>query len=142
MSIEVTVRGQTIPPDELAWRFSRSPGPGGQSVNTTDSRVELSYDLAGLRRAPAGAEGAGPAGAGGPDDRRRGHRDRVGAPVPAAQPGGRGGPDVRAADRGDRAAAPAAAAHPAQPGRPRSAGWPTSSAGREIKRLRRPEPVN
>ena len=46
MSIEVTVRGRTIPPDELSWRFSRSPGPGGQSVNTTDSRVELSYDLA------------------------------------------------------------------------------------------------
>jgi ribosome-associated protein len=35
-----------IPPGELSWRFSRSPGPGGQSVNTTDSRVELSYDLA------------------------------------------------------------------------------------------------
>ena len=36
-----------IPPEELSWRFSRSSGPGGQSVNTTDSRVELSYDLAG-----------------------------------------------------------------------------------------------
>jgi ribosome-associated protein len=35
MSTEVTVRGRTIPPDELSWRFSRSPGPGGQSVNTT-----------------------------------------------------------------------------------------------------------
>jgi ribosome-associated protein len=46
MTIEVTVRGITIPPDELSWRFSRSPGPGGQSVNTTDSRVELSYDIA------------------------------------------------------------------------------------------------
>jgi ribosome-associated protein len=46
MSLDVTVRGTTIPPDELSWRFSRSAGPGGQSVNTTDSRVELSYDLA------------------------------------------------------------------------------------------------
>ena len=45
MSLEVSVRGTVIPPDELSWRFSRSPGPGGQSVNTTDSRVELSYDL-------------------------------------------------------------------------------------------------
>jgi ribosome-associated protein len=45
--LEVTVRGRVIPPDELSWRFSRSPGPGGQSVNTTESRVELSYDLAG-----------------------------------------------------------------------------------------------
>ncbi len=31
---------------ELAWRFSRSSGPGGQGVNTTDSRVELSFDVA------------------------------------------------------------------------------------------------
>jgi ribosome-associated protein len=46
MSLSVTVRGITIPPEELSWRFSRSPGPGGQSVNTTDSRAELSYDLA------------------------------------------------------------------------------------------------
>ena len=33
-------------PDELGWRFSRSSGPGGQSVNTTDSRVELTFDVA------------------------------------------------------------------------------------------------
>jgi ribosome-associated protein len=46
MSLDVTVRGTTIPPDELTWRFSRSPGPGGQSVNTADTRVELSFDLA------------------------------------------------------------------------------------------------
>jgi ribosome-associated protein len=36
-----------IPAEELAWRFSRSSGPGGQGVNTTDSRVELSWDVAG-----------------------------------------------------------------------------------------------
>jgi ribosome-associated protein len=35
-----------IPAAELSWRFSRSSGPGGQGVNTTDSRVELSYDVA------------------------------------------------------------------------------------------------
>lgn len=35
----------TIPANELQWRFSRSSGPGGQGVNTTDSRVELSWDL-------------------------------------------------------------------------------------------------
>jgi ribosome-associated protein len=46
MSLDVTVRGTTIPADELAWRFSRSPGPGGQSVNTADTRVELGFDLA------------------------------------------------------------------------------------------------
>jgi len=36
-----------IPAEELTWRFSRSSGPGGQGVNTTDSRVELSWDLVG-----------------------------------------------------------------------------------------------
>jgi ribosome-associated protein len=35
-----------VPETELSWRFSRSSGPGGQSVNTTDSRAELSYDVA------------------------------------------------------------------------------------------------
>lgn len=39
--------GVVIPEAELGWRFSRSSGPGGQSVNTTDSRVELSFDVAG-----------------------------------------------------------------------------------------------
>jgi ribosome-associated protein len=34
-----------IPEAELRWRFSRSSGPGGQHVNTTDSRVSLSWDL-------------------------------------------------------------------------------------------------
>jgi ribosome-associated protein len=34
-----------IPASELDERFSRSSGPGGQSVNTTDSRVELSFDV-------------------------------------------------------------------------------------------------
>ena len=38
--------GLTIPDAELTERFSRSSGPGGQSVNTTDSRVELSWDVA------------------------------------------------------------------------------------------------
>ncbi|MGC4890738.1 alternative ribosome rescue aminoacyl-tRNA hydrolase ArfB [Micromonospora sp. DT227] len=35
-----------VPAAELRERFSRSSGPGGQGVNTTDSRVELSFDLA------------------------------------------------------------------------------------------------
>ncbi|RXZ51494.1 alternative ribosome rescue aminoacyl-tRNA hydrolase ArfB [Agromyces binzhouensis] len=37
----------TIPEAELTWRFSRSSGPGGQGVNTTDSRAELVWDVAG-----------------------------------------------------------------------------------------------
>ncbi len=34
-----------IPAAELTWRFSRSSGAGGQHVNTSDSRVELTWDL-------------------------------------------------------------------------------------------------
>ena len=43
---DLPVRGSVVVPSrELRWRFSRSSGPGGQSVNTTDSRVELSLDV-------------------------------------------------------------------------------------------------
>jgi ribosome-associated protein len=52
MSLDVVVRGITIPPEELSWRFSRSPGPGGQSVNTGDTRAELSFDLASTSALP------------------------------------------------------------------------------------------
>ena len=38
-------RSVVVPDKELRWRFSRSSGPGGQSVNTADSRVQLSLDL-------------------------------------------------------------------------------------------------
>ncbi len=38
--------GLVVPAAELVERFSKSSGPGGQSVNTTDSRVELEYDVA------------------------------------------------------------------------------------------------
>jgi ribosome-associated protein len=39
-------RTVVVPDGELSERFSRSSGPGGQGVNTTDSRVELSFDVA------------------------------------------------------------------------------------------------
>jgi len=42
----------TVPAAELRERFSRSSGPGGQGVNTTDSRVELSFDLGGSPSVP------------------------------------------------------------------------------------------
>lgn len=38
-------RGLLVPASELSERFSRSSGPGGQHVNTSDSRVQLSLDL-------------------------------------------------------------------------------------------------
>lgn len=47
MAGDLEVRpGVVLPGEELAERFSRSSGPGGQSVNTSDSRVELRYDVA------------------------------------------------------------------------------------------------
>lgn len=39
-------RGLRIPDAELTERFSHSSGPGGQGVNTADSRVELRWDVA------------------------------------------------------------------------------------------------
>ena len=47
MPDDLRVNGWLLIPDsELHERFSRSSGPGGQSVNTADSRVELSFDVA------------------------------------------------------------------------------------------------
>lgn len=37
--------GLTVPATEVVEQFSRSSGPGGQSVNTTDSRVEAVLDV-------------------------------------------------------------------------------------------------
>lgn len=46
MADDLEVRpGFTIPGSQLSERFSRSSGPGGQGVNTADSRVELSFDV-------------------------------------------------------------------------------------------------
>ena len=39
-------RGLRIPSAELVEQFSHASGPGGQGVNTSDSRVQLSLDLA------------------------------------------------------------------------------------------------
>ena len=44
MDLEVSP-ALTIPERELGWRFSRSSGPGGQHVNTSDSRVELFWNI-------------------------------------------------------------------------------------------------
>ncbi|QEV46841.1 aminoacyl-tRNA hydrolase [Streptomyces vinaceus] len=47
------IRGSVaLPEAELAWRFSRSSGPGGQHVNTSDSRVELLFDVAATKALP------------------------------------------------------------------------------------------
>ncbi|MFC8491370.1 alternative ribosome rescue aminoacyl-tRNA hydrolase ArfB [Streptomyces sp. NPDC057235] len=47
MSGPYPIRGSvSLPEAELQWRFSRASGPGGQHVNTSDSRVELRFDLA------------------------------------------------------------------------------------------------
>ena len=48
----IVTRTLVVPAAELSERFSRSSGPGGQGVNTTDSRVELSFDLGHSRAMP------------------------------------------------------------------------------------------
>jgi ribosome-associated protein len=50
-AIPVT-RSVALPRSELTWRFSRASGPGGQSVNTADSRVELRFDVAATTALP------------------------------------------------------------------------------------------
>ena len=100
-----------MPAVELVERFSKSPGPGGQSVNTTDSRVELELDLAvlhGAHRRPA-RPGAAALAVG--TDHRRGVR----APLPAPQPRRRARAARRPAARGAGTAPAAAPAHPALP---------------------------
>ncbi|MFJ2259772.1 alternative ribosome rescue aminoacyl-tRNA hydrolase ArfB [Streptomyces sp. NPDC087844] len=53
MSGPYVIRGSvSLPEAELMWRFSRSSGPGGQHVNTTDSQVELRFDLAKTQSLP------------------------------------------------------------------------------------------
>jgi ribosome-associated protein len=54
MARSIRVRSLEIPSRELRWRFSRSSGPGGQGVNTTDSRVEVSFDVARSSALPDG----------------------------------------------------------------------------------------
>ena len=92
------------------WRFSRSSGPGGQHVNTSDSQVELRFDLAATEALPPVwkeralerlARAAG---------RRRDRRTRLRAPLAVAQPRDGRGPAGLPARRGDRAAARSRAA--------------------------------
>jgi ribosome-associated protein len=53
MSGPLVIRGSvSVPEAELIWRFSRSSGPGGQHVNTSDSQVELRFDLAATQALP------------------------------------------------------------------------------------------
>ena len=44
MDLEVSA-ALSIPDSELRWKFSRSSGPGGQHVNTSDSRVQLTWSV-------------------------------------------------------------------------------------------------
>ena len=37
--------GLVIPSNELHWRFSRSSGSGGQNINKTDTKVNLSFNI-------------------------------------------------------------------------------------------------
>ena len=45
----VTPHGIVVPEAALSWHFSRAGGPGGQHVNTSDTRAELSCETRALR---------------------------------------------------------------------------------------------
>ena len=47
--------GVRIPLPELTWRFSASGGPGGQHVNTSNTRTEVRFDVAASPSLPAWA---------------------------------------------------------------------------------------
>ncbi len=47
--------GVRIPQDQLTWRFSASGGPGGQHVNTSNTRAEVRFDAAASPSLPAWA---------------------------------------------------------------------------------------
>jgi ribosome-associated protein len=44
---DLVVRGVAIPAEELTWRFTGSGGPGGQHANTSNTSVEVRFDVAG-----------------------------------------------------------------------------------------------
>lgn len=44
--------GVVIPLDELGWRFTAAGGPGGQHVNTSNTRAEVVFDAAGSPTLP------------------------------------------------------------------------------------------
>jgi len=83
--------GISIPVAELGWRFSRSSGPGGQNVNSTDTRVELIFDLAESSALPETLKAL-------------------------AEPGGRPTAFGEPAARSNRPSCAAAAAHKTDPG--------------------------
>ena len=95
-----------IPGAELSWRFSRSPGPGGQSVNTADSRVELSFDLAASTALPPMLQERA---------MRALHGRLTGGVLTVTASEHRAQPDVSPAHRGHGATARAAAADQAHP---------------------------
>jgi ribosome-associated protein len=77
--------GLVVPETDLEERFSRSSGPGGQSVNTTDSRVEVVLDLrrtsalSDAQRSRAIASLGGPVISVAASEHRSQHRNRLAA---------------------------------------------------------------
>jgi ribosome-associated protein len=117
----VTPGGIVVPSAAITWRFSRSSGPGGQGVNTTDSRVEMVVDLTALRTSRAVASRVRAA---------LGDSLRIVASAERSQVRNREAALRRLSDRIDRAA---------RPPRPRTPTRPSRSSVRrrlEAKRLR------
>jgi ribosome-associated protein len=104
----VTPAGIVVPDSAMTWRFSRGTGPGGQGVNTTDSRVELVVDLTALR---------GPAGTPERVRERLGDSIRIVAAAERSQLRNRADALDRLAERLDAAARPRRHRTPTRPSR-------------------------
>ncbi len=74
----------TIPAAELHWRFARSSGPGGQHVNTTDSRAELMWNVTGSAALTDEQRSLLLKRLGAKTRRRYHHCDRIRGTIPAA----------------------------------------------------------
>jgi ribosome-associated protein len=104
----VTPGGIVVPAGAMTWRFSRGTGPGGQGVNTTDSRVELVVDLAAVE---------GPGGAADRARERFGDTLRIVAATERSQLSNRQAALRRLAERLDAAARPRRPRRPTRPSR-------------------------
>ena len=105
--------GLVVPAGELTERFSHASGPGGQGVNTADSRVQLSLDLATTTALDDVQRQRALTHLGERLKRQRSNRYCRRTPLPASQPRGRARKTSRSSAR-LTSPAPTAPSHQAQ----------------------------
>ena len=119
----VTRGGLRLPAAALRWRFSRSSGPGGQHVNTADTRAELVCDLRLLTGKPREVELV---------RSRLGEHIRVVSSAERSQLANRQRALARLAERLDAASA---VANPRRPTRPPRGATEARLAGKTVEEI-------